>query len=252
MHCHQNRFKLCIGNPLQFHSKRMSLIVAYHLLIVMATIHSAFNLYLYESQYVEHPLMFCYFISLSLCFGRTLMALWLFHSWIQFNFGTVHSQKTLKMMFRIVRSTVLLMAMVIIILHIVQHINSVSPSNAETTFGALSMVPAVTLSVWSLITLIRLEIKNEIRLSPKLEGDLERNGCWTPNGLLTRFLWIVVIVSALWIFQCALALNGRLWNDAIIDGEGDEHDVSRIVIFFGADLSSMILLLILYYMLLAE
>lgn len=98
MHCHQNRFKLCIpctdihGNRLQFHSKRFSLIVAYQLLIIMATINGVFNLYLYESTQIANELLFCYFSSLSLCFGRTLLALWLFHSWIQFNFGTVHSR----------------------------------------------------------------------------------------------------------------------------------------------------------------
>ena len=119
------------------------------------------------------------------------------------------------------------------------------------------MVPAVTLSVWSTVSLLRLEIKNELRLSPQNEGALERNGCLTANGLLTRFLWTTLSVGALWTAQCALTINGRLWNDAVIEvddaenGQND-HDVSRIVVFFGLDLLSMILLLILYYGLLAE
>ena len=105
--------------------------------------------------------------------------------------------------------------------------------------------------------MVRLEIKNEIRLSPNKEGHLERNGCWTPSGLLTRFLWTTFIVGVLWIVQCAFTLNGALWSGALIDindleNGGNDHDVSGIVTYFGLDLLSLILMLILYYMLLAE
>lgn len=121
------------------------------------------------------------------------------------------------------------------------------------------MGPAVILSLWSAVSLVRLEMKNEIRLSPNKEGHLERNGCWTPSGLLTRFLWTTLIVGALWIVQCALTLNGNLWSNALIDtndlenGEIDHNsDISGIITYFGLDLLSLIMLLILYYMLVAE
>ena len=97
MHFHRNRFRLCIPctaapDPLRFHSKRMSVVVAFPLFIATAAVSGGFNLYLYESQRVEHRRLFCYFMSLALCFGRSVLAQWLFHCWIQFNFGTVHSR----------------------------------------------------------------------------------------------------------------------------------------------------------------
>ena len=91
-HLHKNRFKLCIpcSKP-RFHSKRMSMIIGYILLIITALFGFIFNLYLYEAQLIGDELIFCYFMSFSLFLSHSLIAMWLFHSWIQFNFTTVIS-----------------------------------------------------------------------------------------------------------------------------------------------------------------
>ena len=53
-HLHTNRFKLCIPCSIpQFHSKRMSMIIGYIMLIMTALFGFVFNLYLYESVLID-------------------------------------------------------------------------------------------------------------------------------------------------------------------------------------------------------
>ena len=124
----------------------------------------------------------------------------------------------------------------------------------EVTFGLLSFISAFVLSGWGFLLLIKLQIKNEIRLTPNHKDSFERNGCFTLNGLLTRFLWIVLIVSILWLIECVFTFQLRLWSSSVIDAtdhsnKNNEHDVSAIVIYFALDLMALVLLLILYYIL---
>ena len=122
----------------------------------------------------------------------------------------------------------------------------------EVTYGLLSFISAFILLGWGGILLIKLQIKPEHRLIN--ENKLERNSCLTFNGLLTRFLWIVLIVSILWLIECIFTFRLRLWSISIIDAnditnKNNEHDVTIIVLYFVFDLIALVLLLILYYFL---
>lgn len=125
----------------------------------------------------------------------------------------------------------------------------------EVTFGLLAFISAFVLLGWSMILLIKLQFKNEHRIIES--NELERTSCFTLNSLLTRFLWIVLIVSILWLIQCVFTFKIRLWSNSIIDAsnienKNNEHDITIIVLYFVFDLISLTLLLILYYILSEE
>ena len=125
----------------------------------------------------------------------------------------------------------------------------------EVTFGLLSFISGFVLCCWTSILLIKLQIKNEHRIIHS--NELERTSCFTLNSLLTRFLWIVMIVSILWLIQCVFTFRIRLWSNSIIDAsnienKNNQHDVTVIVLYFVFDLIALTLLLILYYILCEE
>ena len=125
----------------------------------------------------------------------------------------------------------------------------------EVTFGLLAFIAAFVLLGWAMILLIKLQFKNEHRIIES--NELERTSCFTLNSLLTRFLWIVLNVSILWLLQCIFTFKIRLWSNSIIDAsniqnKNNEHDITIIVLYFVFDLISLTLLLILYYILSEE
>ena len=125
----------------------------------------------------------------------------------------------------------------------------------EVTFGLLSFISAFVLLGWTSMLLIKLQFKNQHRIID--HNELQRTSCFTLNSLLTRFLWIVLIVSILWLLQCIFTFKIRLWSISIIDAndirnKNNEHDITVIVLYFVFDLIALILLLILYYILSEE